>query len=190
MRSIPIKPFYHFTNFNNTLPHMSICNAASVDNSVGSRAVYVAPDNRGEITRCDNRRHSKSRIDPSAEYPGPIEASVLLLFSSGLNANLFEQIMRRMRGDNVNDILAECHYDDRLWGFAIRTAETWRTSDRDTWRDPVLALLFRMGSFDWEGEDKLMNQAKQAICLGTATSVRIWNRVVEIQERVGPLSLG
>ena len=113
---------------------MSIHNAASVDNSVGSHAVYVAPDNRGEITRSDNRRHSKSRIDPTAEYPGPIEASVLLLFSSGLNANLFEQIMRRMHGEDVNDILAECHYDDRLWGFAIRTAETWRTNDRDTWR--------------------------------------------------------
>jgi len=105
---------------------------------------------------------------------------------SGLNANLFEQIMRRMCGEDVNNILAKCHYDDRLWGFAIRTAETWRTSDRDTWRDPVLALLFRMGSFDWEGEDKLMNQAKQAVRLGTATSVRIWNRVMEIQDRVGP----
>jgi len=190
MQSIPIKPFYHFTIRSNTLPHMSIRNAASVDNSVGSRAVYVAPDNRGEITRCDNRRHGKSRINPSAEYPGPIEASVLLLFSDGLNANLFEQIMRRMHGEDVNDILAECHYDNWLWGFAIRTAETWRTSDRDTWRDPVLALLFRMGSFDWEGEDKLMNQAKQAVCLGTATSVRIWNRVIEIQDRVGPSSLG
>jgi len=57
---------------------------------------------------------------------------------------------------------------------------------RDTWRDPVLASLFRMGSFDWEGEDKLMNQAKQAVRLGTVTSVRIWNRVIEIQDRVGP----
>ena len=186
MQSIPIKPSYHLTNLNNTLPPMSIHNAASADHSVGSRAVYIAPDNRGEITHCDNRQHSKSQIDPSAEYPRPIEASVLLLFSSGLNANLFEQIMCRMRSEDVNDILAECHYDDRLWGFAIRTAETWRTSDRDTWRDPILALLFRMGSFDWEGEDKLMNQAKQAIRLGTATSVRIWNRVIEIQDRVGP----
>jgi len=42
-----------------------------------------------------------------------------------------------------------------------------------------------MGSFDWEGEDKLMNQAKQAVCLGMATSVQIWNRVMEIQEWVG-----
>jgi len=88
--------------------------------------------------------------------------------------------MGQMRSTDVNDILGECHYNDRLWGFAIRTTETWRTSDRDQWRDPVLALLFRMGLFNWEGEDKLMNQAKQAICLGTATSVRIWNRVIEI----------
>ena len=190
MRSIPIKPFYHFTNHNNTLPFMSIRNAASVDNSIGSRAVYVAPDNRGEITRCDNRGHTRSRIDPNAAYPSPIEASILLLFSSGLKANFFEQIMGRMRSGDVNDILGECHYDDRLWGYAIRTAETWRTSDREQWRDPVLALLFRMGSFNWEGEDKLMNQAKQAIRLGTATSVRIWNRVIEIQERVGPSGLG
>ena len=58
MRSIPIKPFYHFTNRSNTLPLMSIRNAASTDNTVGSRAVYVAPDNRGEITRCDNRGHT------------------------------------------------------------------------------------------------------------------------------------
>jgi len=186
MRSIPIKPFYHFSNRNNILPFMSIRNAASTDNSVGSRAVYVTPDNRGEITRCDNRGHTRSRINPNAAYPSPIEASILLLFSVGLKANLFEQIMGRMLSTDVNDILGECHYDDRLWGFAIRTAKTWRMSDRDQWRDPVLALLFRMGSFNWEGKDKLMNQAKQAICLGTATSVRIWNRVMEIQERVGP----
>jgi len=137
MQLIPIKPFYHFTNRSNTLPHMSIRNAATVDNSVGSCAVYITPDNHGEITRCDNCQHSKSRIDPTAEYPGAIEASVLLLFSSGLKANLFEQIMCRMRGEDVNDILAECHYDDRLWGFAIRTAETWRTSNRHWGRGPM-----------------------------------------------------
>jgi len=169
---------------------MSICNAATTDNSVGSRAVYVAPNNRGEITRCDNRCHTRSQIDPNERYPEPVEASILMLFSSGLKANLFEQIMRRMLSRDVNDILRECHYDDRLWGFTIRTAETWRTSDRDQWRDPVIGLLFRMGSFNWEGEDKLMNQAKQAICLGTATSVRIWNRVMEIQDRVGPVVVG
>ena len=170
-----------------TIPFMSIHNAATVDNSVGSCAVYIAPDNRGEITRCDNQPHSQSRIDPNGAYPSPVEASILLLFSSGLRANKFEQIMGRMCSNDVNDILGECHYDDRLWGFAIRTAKTWRTSDRDQWRDPVLALLFRMGSFNLEGEDKLMNQAKQAIHLGMATSVRIWNRVIEIQEQVGSI---
>jgi len=112
---------------------MSIRNAASTDNTVGSRAVYVAPDNRGEITCCDNRGHTRSRINPNAAYPSPIEASILLLFSSGLMTNLFEQIMGRMRSGDVSDILGECHYDDRLWGYAIRTAETWRTSDREQW---------------------------------------------------------
>ena len=141
MRSIPIKPFHYFTNRSNTLPFMSIRNAASLDNSVGSHAVYVAPNNQGEITHCDNRGHMRSWINPNAAYPSPIEARILLLFSSGLKANLFEQIMGRMRSRDVNDILGECHYDDRLWGYAIRTAETWRTSDREQWRDPVLALL-------------------------------------------------
>jgi len=50
--------------------------------------------------------------------------------------------MRQMLSRDVNNILRECHYDDRLWGFAIRTAKTWRTSDRDQWRDPVIGLLF------------------------------------------------
>jgi len=44
-----------------------------------------------------------------------------------------------------------------------------------------------MGIFDWEGEDKLLNQAKQAVRVGTATSLRIWMRVLEIQERVSPV---
>jgi len=90
-----------------------------------------------------------------------------------------------MHREDANDILPKCHYDDQLWGYAIRTTKTWRTSNRDTWRDPVIAMLFRMGSFDWEGEDKLMNQVKQAVHLGTATSVRIWNRVIKIQDWIG-----
>jgi len=165
---------------------MSICNVATVDNSVGSHAIYITPDNQGEITWCDNRQYSWSWIDPNEAYPSPVEASILLLFSSGLRANHFKQIMDWMLSYDVNDILRECHYDDRLWSFVIRTAETWRTSDRDQWRDPVLALLFRMGLFNWEGEDKLMNQAKQAIHLGTATSVQIWNRVRRSRNRWVP----
>jgi len=166
---------------------MTIRNAATVDNSVNSHATYIAPDNRGEITHCDNQGHTWSQIDPNAAYPTPVEASILLLFSCGLEANCFGQIMGQMLGSDVNNILSECHYDDWLWGYAIRTAKTWRTSNRDQWRDPILALLFRMGSFNWEGKDKLMNQAKQAVWLSTATSVRIWNQVMEIQEWMGSI---
>jgi len=94
--------------------------------------------------------------------------------------------MSQMRGSDTSDTLSECHLDDRLWGYTIRGSEFWRNQDRDAWRDPVLSQLFKMGIFDWEGEDKLMHQAKQAVRVGTATSLRIWMRVLEIQERVGP----
>jgi len=185
-QSFPIKLSYHLTNHQHyTL--MSIRNVATLDNSIGSCAMYVTPNNRGKITCCDNQGHMQSWIDPNAAYPSPIKASILLLFSCGLVANLFEQTMDWMRSRDVNNILRECHYDDQLWGYTIRTTKTWRTSERDTWRDPVLALLFRMGSFNWEGEDKLMNQAKQAIHFGTATSVQIWNRAIEIQEQVSSI---
>ena len=73
--------------------------------------------------------------------------------------------MSRMWGSDSSDTLSECHYDDWLWGYAIRGSEFWR--------DPVISQLFKMGIFDWEGEDKLLNQAKQAVCVGTATSIRI-----------------
>ena len=56
---------------------------------------------------------------------------LLLLFSCGLNANCFEQIMGQMHRSDVNDILPECHYNDRLWGYTIRTAKMWRNSNRD-----------------------------------------------------------
>jgi len=124
---------------------MTICNVATVDNSVGTHAIYVAPDNCGEITRFDNWQHTQSRIDPNAKYPRAIKASLLFLFPYMVVANHLSQIMEQMRRGDVNDILPECHYDDWLWGYAIRTIETWWNSDRDEWRDLVLALLFRMG---------------------------------------------
>jgi len=98
--------------------------------------------------------------------------------------------MSWMWGPDISDTLLECHYDDRLWGYVIHGSEFWRNRDRDAWRDPVLSQLFKMGIFDWEGEDKLMHQAKQAVQVGTATSVRIWMRVLEIQEQVGPAVAG
>jgi len=55
---------------------MSMRNVASPDlGDVGSRAVFVAPDNWGDITHWDNRRHTTSRTDGVGAYPQPLEVS-------------------------------------------------------------------------------------------------------------------
>jgi len=59
----PHQTFYQLHQTTTTIPHMLICNAATVDNSVGSCAIYVTPDNQGEITRFDNQQHTQSVED-------------------------------------------------------------------------------------------------------------------------------
>jgi len=61
------------------------------------------------------------KIDP--------DPAMFLKCSHLFRGTLTPSVMRWMRSEDVNDIFAECHYDDQLWGFAIRTAETWRTSN-------------------------------------------------------------
>jgi len=50
--------------------------------------------------------------------------------------------------------------------YAIWNSEIWRNCNRDAWRDPILSQLFRMGIFNWEGEDTHLHQANQAIGWG------------------------
>jgi len=54
---------------------MSMRNVASPDGDIGTRAVFLAPDNWGLVTRYDNRRHTSSRIDGAGAYPEPLEVS-------------------------------------------------------------------------------------------------------------------
>ena len=41
----------------------------------------------------------------------------------------------------ANDILNECHFDDRLWGYTIRVVEELRTCDPAVFTDGVLFNL-------------------------------------------------
>ena len=59
----------------------------------------------------------------------------------------------------VNDILNECHYNDRLWGYTIRVVEELRTRDPVVFTDGVLYNLMWMGIMDWTGENVRMNQS-------------------------------
>ena len=70
------------------------------------------------------------------------------------------------------DVMPELHNDNALWAFVMRSSEELRMMDHQRLNDPALLRLLRMGIFDWDGTDKLLNQAQQAVQLGTATSTR------------------
>ena len=68
----------------------------------------------------------------------------------------------------VNDILNECHFDNRLWGYTIRIVEELHTCDLVVFTDGVLYNLMRMGVLDWTRENAQGNQSTQAMRLATA----------------------
>ena len=70
------------------------------------------------------------------------------------------------------DAMPELHNDDALWAYALRASEEYRMMDRMRLNDDALYRLLGMGIFDWEKPDVLLNQAQQAVQLGTATSTR------------------
>ena len=75
----------------------------------------------------------------------------------------------------VNDILNECYFDDRLWGYTICVVEELRTRDPVVFTDGVLFNLMRMGVMDWTGENSRGNQSTQAMRLATVLASRlIW----------------
>ena len=53
----------------------------------------------------------------------------------------------------VNDILNECHFDDRLWGYTIHIVKELRIRDPAVFTDGVLYNLMRMGVMDWTSEN-------------------------------------
>ena len=78
----------------------------------------------------------------------------------------------------ADDILNECFFDDRLWGYMICIVEELQTHDPAVFTDGVLYNLMQMGVMDWTGENVRMNQSTQAMHLATALAswiIRIAN---------------
>ena len=73
----------------------------------------------------------------------------------------------------MNDILNECHFDDRLWGYTIHVVEELHTCDLVVFTDGVLYNLMQMGVMDWTGVNARGNQSTQAMCLATALASRL-----------------
>ena len=63
----------------------------------------------------------------------------------------------------ADDILNECHFDNRLWGYMIQIIEELHTRNPAVFTDGVLYNLMRMGAMDWRGENVRMNQSMQAM---------------------------
>ena len=51
----------------------------------------------------------------------------------------------------ANDILNECHFNDRLWGYTIWVVEELHTHDPAVFTNGVLFNLMRMGVNNWVG---------------------------------------
>ena len=70
------------------------------------------------------------------------------------------------------DAMPDLRNDDALWAYLMRASEELRMMSHSRLNDETLWCLLDMGIFDWEGTNKLMNQAQQATWLGTAISTR------------------
>ena len=70
------------------------------------------------------------------------------------------------------DTMPELHNDDMLWAYSLRASKEYQMLNCTCLNDETLYRLLDMGIFDWKKPDVLMNQAQQAIRLGTATSTR------------------
>ena len=68
--------------------------------------------------------------------------------------------------------MPELHNDDALWAFPLRASEELCMLDCQRLNNNMLYCLLQMGIFDWTGPDTLLNQAQQAVHLGSATTTR------------------
>ena len=85
-----------------------------------------------------------------------------------------------------SDVFTDLHNDDALWAYACRMSsdfDNWRVADRN---DPVMIRLFRMGLYDWKDVDNRLNQTTLAMRHATVLSGRLFQRLLEIREQVGP----
>ena len=73
----------------------------------------------------------------------------------------------------ANDILNECYFNDRLWGYTIHIMEELRTRNLAVFTDGVLYNLTWMGVMDWTDHNMRMNQSTQAMRLATALASQI-----------------
>ena len=76
-----------------------------------------------------------------------------------------------------DDTLEECHFDDRLWGWACRVSEELWIRGTNCPDDIVLHNLFQMVVHDWSGENHCNDQNIQAMCHSTVMASCLYQMV-------------
>ena len=84
-----------------------------------------------------------------------------------------------------NDILAERHWDDRLWGYACRVSEEICTRNTEDFTDPVLFQLLFMGTYDWSNKDCRNDQSTQAMHHSTLMGSCLYQVIQSLTAEVG-----
>ena len=62
-----------------------------------------------------------------------------------------------------NNVLAKCHWDNRLWGYACHVSKEIHTCNAENFTNPVLFQLLFMGMHDWSNKNCCNNQSTQAM---------------------------
>ena len=84
------------------------------------------------------------------------------------------------------DVFTDLHNNDALWAYACRMSsdfDGWKLADHN---NPVMIRLFCMGLFVWKDVDNCLHQTTQAMRHGMVLSGRIFQRLLEIHNQVGP----
>ena len=82
------------------------------------------------------------------------------------------------------DTLDECHNDDTLWGYAIRSSEELRKTTPEELGDPVLWRLMQMGTFDWASPDHLDESSLCAIRYSSVMAAWLIGRILHLEQKV------
>ena len=98
---------------------------------------------------------------------------------------------RRAEGGEFNEFLwsrdglPECSDLDAMWGFAIRAAETWRSTDWESVNDPILKKLLKLSIFDWTDEGgELPKHARVPMMMSSLLASRILPRILAGEKKV------
>ena len=80
------------------------------------------------------------------------------------------------------DVLPECHYSDKIWGYAVRTSEYLRGVPAP--RDFVLHRMMEIGVEDWDSPNRIRAEDQEVLRLATSMIARVTEKIYLLEDRV------